>query len=960
MSKLNLNDLNPREFIIIKNARQNNLKNVSLALPQQQFIVFTGVSGSGKSSLAFDTIYAEGQRRYVESLSAYIRQFTGKIEKPEVDYIKGLSPAIAIQQKVNTSNPRSTVGTTTEIYDYLKLLYARIGRTISPKTGKEVKRHTVQDVVNFLHGFEEGTRAQILAPIVRHPGRDWKGELQIMMQKGFTRIEHDGKVFAIQEVLEVYDSPQDGETEAAAKLTTIGDKFLNESNLLIDRVKATEDDRENDSRVADSAQTAFFEGHGTCILEVFTGGSREGEKHGFNNRFEEDGIEFEEPSVNLFSFNNSFGACRTCEGFGSVIGVDEDKVVPDKTLSLYDDAVACWRGNKMSEWRDELIKLAPKLNFPIHRPYHELSDEERDILWNGKGNFEGIWGFFRYVESKLYKIQYRVMLARYKGRTKCYECHGTRLRKEAQWVKVAGHSLGDLVLMPVYRLKEFFDNIKLNATEQGIAKRLLVEIDSRLQFLLDVGLGYLTMNRASRTLSGGESQRIQLVTSLGSTLTGSLYILDEPSIGLHPADTHRLIRVLRRLQKLDNTVIVVEHDEEIMDEADYLVDMGPLAGEKGGDVVFEGTLEELRKSEDSLTGKYLSGRLEVPVPEKRRTLTHFLTVEGATKHNLKDVNALFPLNALTVVTGVSGSGKSTLVKDIIYEGLKNNAARTGTTSFKRITGPVERISGVEYVDQNPIGKSSRSNPVTYIKAFDGIRDLFSKQRLSQISGFMPAHFSFNVDGGRCDTCKGEGILTVEMQFMADIELLCEDCNGKRYKDEVLQVEYKGKSIADVLDLTVTEAVEYFQDENTIANAMQPLLDVGLGYLKLGQSSADLSGGEAQRIKLASFLTRSSNQEPLLFIFDEPTTGLHFHDINYLMQAFDALIERGHTIMVIEHNMDVIKRADWILDLGPGGGDKGGQLVFEGRPEELIEEEQSLTGKFLRPKLEKVGSVATEG
>ncbi|MEX0968216.1 MAG: excinuclease ABC subunit UvrA [Bacteroidia bacterium] len=943
-----LQDLDPREFILIKNARQNNLKNIDLAIPQKKLVVITGVSGSGKSSLAFDTLYAEGQRRYVESLSAYIRQFTGKINKPEVDYIKGLSPAIAIQQKVKTNNPRSTLGTTTEIYDYLKLLYARIGRTYSPVSEKEVKLHTVDNVLAYLKEQEEGMRVQILAPIITGPGRDLKKELSVILQKGFSRIAHKGKVYSIEDVISIFEADKSEAKLELAGLDIISKKFIQEAQLLIDRIVIKYEDRDNDSRIADSVQTAFFEGHGTCIIEL-NPSEDEPKQIEFSNRFEADGIEFEEPSANLFTFNNPFGACRSCEGFGMVIGIDEEKVIPDPSLSVYEDAVACWKGNKMSEWKDQLLKAASKANFPIHRPYNQLTADEKEALWKGTQYFDGIREFFRYIESKQYKIQYRVLLSRYKGKTKCPECEGTRLRKEASYVKINNVPITALVVKPVKDLHEFFDNLKLTKSEQDISRRILVEIKSRINFLLDVGLGYLTLNRASRTLSGGESQRIQLVTSLGSTLTGSMYILDEPSIGLHPRDTEKLITILQRLKKQENNVIVVEHDEDIMRAADYIIDIGPFAGRDGGKVIFEGDISSMENDPESLTGKYLTGELSIPLPAKRRDPDNFVEITGAHKYNLKHLDVRFPLEALTVVTGVSGSGKSTLVREIIHPALTQQAAG-GSKSFSTLSGSFRQITQVEYVDQNPIGKSSRSNPVTYLKAFDPIRELYSNQRLAKIHGFTPAFFSFNVDGGRCDVCSGEGIITLEMQFMADISLLCEKCNGKRYKEEVLQVTHKDKNIYDVLEMTVDEAIEFFDEVPQITSNMMPLRQVGLGYLKLGQSSANLSGGEAQRIKLASFLSKSNSQNHILFIFDEPTTGLHFHDIHHLLAAFNALIEKGHTVMVIEHNLEVMKCADWLIDLGPEGGEEGGYLVFQGKPEEILKETSSYTAQYLRKKL----------
>jgi excinuclease ABC subunit A len=949
MPELDIDTLNHRDFILVKNARQNNLKNLSVAIPQGKLVVITGVSGSGKSSLAFDTLYAEGQRRYVESLSAYIRQFMGKINKPAVDYIKGLSPAVAIQQKIITSNPRSTVGTTTEIYDYLRLLYARAGRTYSPISGKEVKRHTVGDVVNFVESLTEGWRIQVLSPILKNEKRNWQEELNIILQKGFTRIEVAGKVAKVEDVLHFL---QTGKTEEP-ELKDMGkkaEKHLDEALLLVDRLNVMPGDDDNRARLADSVQTAFFEGHGECIIEVFPAEGKPN-RHKFSDKFELDGITFEEPSVNLFTFNNPYGACKSCEGFGQVIGVDEDKVIPDKSLSVYEECVAAWRGEKMSEWKDWFIKAASKFDFPIHRAYKDLTQEQKDLLWKGNKDVEGILDFFKYVETKTYKIQYRVMLARYKGKTKCMECGGTRLRKEAAYVKLAGVPITELVDMPAGDLQNFFHTIKLSEKDAQVAKRLLTEINNRLDFLNDVGLGYLTLNRASRTLSGGESQRIQIVTSLGSNLTGALYILDEPSIGLHSRDTDRLIKVLKRLKTLGNTVIVVEHDEDIIKHADEIIDVGPNAGSQGGELVFQGTVPELLAEGNSLTAKYMRNEMKVEVPAKRRKWKHSIKIEGADKNNLKNIDVAVPLNILTVVTGVSGSGKSTFVREVLTPLLRDAVdKKTSKTATAKVEGDVKKISRVEYVDQDPIGKSSRSNPVTYLKAFDGIRDLFSKQPLSRARGYTPAYFSFNVEGGRCEVCKGEGFITVEMQFMADVEVECENCHGHRYKADLLEVTYKDKNIADVLNMTVHDAVDFFEGHKDIVNAILPLKKVGLDYLTLGQPSIHLSGGEAQRIKLASFLVKHNAPDPIFFIFDEPTTGLHFHDIHLLLESFQALVENGHTVLIIEHNMDVIKCADWIIDLGPEGGEAGGHLVFEGTPEELVKVKGSYTGQYLKEKL----------
>lgn len=938
-------NLDHRKYIIIKNASQNNLKNIDLAIPQNKFIVFTGVSGSGKSSLAFDTLYAEGQRRYIESLSSYIRQFLGKIEKPAVDYIKGLAPAVAIQQKVNTSNPRSTVGTTTEIYDYLKLLFARAGKIFAPETGNEVKRHTVTDIIDYFKKLPENSKARILSPIEKHAHRDWIEEFSVMLQKGFTRVVIENKTIKAEEIISFLKDESKNENIQNLNITS---SVIKNPYLLIDRVIA-KNDEENLSRIADSAQTAFFEGHGTCVIEVSEDEGQTKRKV-FSNKLEEDGMEFLEPSINLFTFNSPYGACKRCEGFGQTIGIDEDKVIPDKTLSVFEDAIACWKGEKMSEWKHHFISTSQHYDFPIHRPYNQLNDEQKDLLWNGKGAVKGINHFFRYLESKAYKIQYRVLTARYKGKTTCPECRGKRLRKEATYIKIDGKSIIDLVDLQISELYEFLRNLKLSKLDAAIAERIIEEILKRTEFLMDVGLSYLTINRPSNTLSGGESQRIQLVTTLGSNLTGALYILDEPSIGLHSRDNQRLIKVLKKLKGLGNTVIVVEHDEEIIKAADEIVDIGPFAGSEGGKIIFQGNQEELLRDRMSLTSKYLNGSLEIDKKERRKNAKNFIKIEGAFKHNLKSIDVTIPLKALTVVTGVSGSGKSTLVKEVLFPSLNKSSDKQtfDPKNCHRIEVPVSNLN-VEYVDQNPIGRSSRSNPVTYIKAFDGIRELFAAQPASRIHGYSPAHFSFNVEGGRCETCKGEGFITVEMQFMADIHLVCDACKGKRYKDDVLKILFKEKNISDVLEMTVKEAMEFFENEKSISNQLKPLQDVGLDYLKLGQPSTNLSGGEAQRIKLASFLTKSSSQDPVLFIFDEPTTGLHFHDIDKLLESFNALIENGHTVVVVEHNLDVIKNADWIIDLGKEGGKEGGNLIFQGKPEKIINEKESITGKFLKNK-----------
>lgn len=930
------------ESINIQGARVNNLKNISLDIPKNKLVVITGLSGSGKSSLAFDTIYAEGQRRYVESLSAYARQFLGRMTKPDVDLITGLSPAIAIEQKVNSSNPRSTVGTSTEIYEYLKLLYARIGRTFSPISGVEVKRHQINDVIDFILA-QKGSAVYILSPIILPDGRMIEEHLNILMQQGFNRLYIEDKIVRIEDFIKGknYDN-------------------INNVRILIDRMKINEKSSELVSQISDSVQTAFYEGNDSCIILVDRKdeeGHAHTQEHHFSSRFEADGISFELPTTHLFSFNNPYGACPKCEGFGSIIGIDPDLVIPDKSLSVYDSAVACWRGDKMSAWRDQLIRNARHFDFPIHKPYYELTKEQKDLLWKGNRYFGGIEDFFHEVESQSYKIQYRVMLSRYRGKTICPECNGLRLRKEASYVKIDGKSITELCEMPLSELKTFFDKITLTKTEHNIAERLLTEIKNRINFLVEVGLEYLTLNRAANTLSGGESQRINLATSLGSTLVGSTYILDEPSIGLHSRDTQRLIKVLRRLRDIGNTVIVVEHDEEIIRSADHIVDIGPYAGVNGGELVFEGDIEKMMKEGKSLTAKYLSKEKMIPVPERRRKWNNAIEFIGCSEHNLKNINVKIPLNVLTVVTGVSGSGKSTLVNDIIYKSLKKHFEGTSDKvgSFGKIQGSLMAIQNVEYINQNPIEKSSRSNPVTYVKAFDDIRLLFAEQKLAKNRNLKPGYFSFNVAGGRCDNCQGSGTLKVEMQFMADIYLKCDVCNGMRYKEEALEIKFKGKNISDILNMSIDEVIEFLSANKEgefktiierIITKMKPLQDVGLGYLQAGQPSSTLSGGEAQRIKLASFLMNGNNEKPTLFIFDEPTTGLHFHDINKLLKAFDALINNGHSLIVIEHDPDVIKVADWIIDLGPEGGDKGGELVFAGTPEELIKCKESYTAETL--------------
>ncbi|MFA9392568.1 MAG: excinuclease ABC subunit UvrA [Prolixibacteraceae bacterium] len=933
------NKINFPNHIHIKGARLHNLKNIELKIPRNQLVVITGVSGSGKSTLAFDTLYAEGQRRYVESLSSYARQFLGRIHKPEVDFIKGIPPAIAIEQKVNTRNPRSTVGTSTEIYDYLKLLYARIGQTISPISGQIVKKHDVSDVVDYILSFPENTRILLLTAFHTHHNRELEVEIGLLFQQGFTRLELNNEILNI---------------DSAETLEKIHghEKLL---NLVIDRISVSNDD-DTLSRMSDSVQSAFNEGHGLCIVKVFTENGIISES--FTHRYELDGIEFEEPSTNMFSFNNPVGACPTCEGYGKVIGIDEDLVIPNKMLSVYDNAIVCWRGEKMTEWKDQLINNASKFDFPIHKPYYELTEAQQELLWNGNKYFEGIRAFFKYIEEKSYKIQYRVLLARYRGKTTCPDCKGSRLKKEAAFVKVNGHSLHQLVMIPVVDLKKLFSEMSFPEHELKISDRLLKEINNRLDFLCDVGLGYLTLNRLSSTLSGGESQRINLATSLGSGLVGSLYILDEPSIGLHSRDTQRLIGVLKRLKELGNTVVVVEHDEEIMRTADLVIDIGPHAGTHGGEIMFIGDQKQLEEDSLSLTALYLSGKEKIAVPQKRRKWNNFIQITGARENNLKNIDVKIPLNVLTVITGVSGSGKSSLVKQVLYPALAKRFGAYGEQTGKhdKVDGDLHLIKAIEFVDQNPIGKSSRSNPVTYLKAYDEIRTLYSNQQSAKVLGLKPSHFSFNVDGGRCDECQGEGQIKVEMQFMADISLVCESCGGKRFKEDILDVTYCGKNIHDVLEMTVDEAIEFFgkSKENTekkIVKKMRPLQEVGLGYVHLGQSSSTLSGGESQRVKLASFLAKEKD-EHTLFIFDEPTTGLHFHDIRTLLKSFNALLERNHTILIVEHNLDVIKSADWIIDLGPEGGNMGGYVVKEGTPEQLMECKESYTAQALKEKIER--------
>lgn len=921
----------PKKNILIKGAALHNLKNLNAVIPRNKLVVITGLSGSGKSSLAFDTLYAEGQRRYVESLSSYARQFLGRLDKPKVEYIKGIAPAIAIEQKVNSTNPRSTVGTSTEIYDYLKLLYARAGRTYSPISGDEVKKDNVSDVIDYVKQQEEGTKLLLTTRLIVKGTREVKDQLAVLLQQGFTRITVDGDVHRIDD-------------------ESLDIKKKSEVKIVIDRI-IKRDDEDFLNRLADAVDTAFFEGKGICFIEHMDGSkSRE-----FSNKFELDGMEFLEPNVHFFSFNNPYGACPKCEGYGDVIGIDEDLVIPNSALSVYESAVFPWRGDSMSYYKDQLVKNASKFDFPIHRPWFELTAQQQQLVWDGNKYFTGLNDFFNELEAKAYKIQNRVMLSRYRGKTRCQVCKGARLRPEVSYVKVAGVSISDLVSMSIRDLRNFFQTLELNEHDQTIAKRLLIEIRNRLDFLSDVGLDYLTLNRKSNSLSGGESQRINLATSLGSSLVGSMYILDEPSIGLHPKDTQRLIKVLKNLRDLGNTVIVVEHDEEIMQAADEILDIGPEAGTHGGVLVAAGTLAEILKT-NSLTAQYLDGRMEIPLPRKRRTYKHYVDIKGARANNLKNIDVRFPLGVLTMVTGVSGSGKSTLVKQILYPAILKSLGGYGAKAgqFTAIEGKFENIKTVEFIDQNPIGRSSRSNPVTYVKAYDDIRDLFANQKLSKIRNYKSKHFSFNVDGGRCDTCKGDGEVTIEMQFMADVTLVCETCHGKRFKREVLEVNFEDKNIDDILTMTISDAIDFFNkhDQAKITRKLKPLADVGLGYVSLGQSSSTLSGGEAQRIKLASFLVKGTNADKTLFIFDEPTTGLHFHDINKLLDSFNALIDKGHSVIVIEHNMELIKCADYIVDLGPEGGINGGKLVASGTPEEVAKNKDSVTAPFILEKLEK--------
>lgn len=913
-------------FIEIKRARVHNLKNLSVNIPHGKLVVITGVSGSGKSSLAFDTVYAEGQRRFIESMSSYARQFLGKLNKPEADYIKGIAPSIAIQQKVITNNPRSTVGTTTEIYDYLKLLFARIGKTYSPKSGKEVKKHTSTDVINYLKSLPENSKIAVLCPI----DCDLK-KLDIIYKQGFTRVFYDNQFYLIEDLKELNNSK--------------------ELYLVVDRISTNFSDEDNLSRATDSVSIAFTEGKGNCGI------LNENNIEWFNNRFELDGIEFQEPNVHFFAFNNPFGACKTCEGYGMVLGIDEELVFPNRNLSVYEGAIAPWKGDSMGEYLKALTFNAKKFDFPIHRPIKELTKEQLQLLWTGNQYFEGLTSFFKFLETQTYKIQYRVMLSRYRGKTFCPECHGTRLRGDAANVKINGFSIQDVVLLSIEDAHSFFSNLELNEFDRTVSKRILPEIQQRLGFLKDVGLGYLTLNRAANSLSGGESQRINLATSLGSSLVGSVYVLDEPSIGLHPKDTERLITVLQRLKALGNTVIIVEHEEEVMKAADEIIDIGPKAGVFGGEVVFQGDFTQLKDAKNSLTAEYLTEKRVIPVPTKRRKSNNKITIEGARQHNLKNINVSIPLNSLVCITGVSGSGKSTLIRSILYPAVRKELGLSSDLVGKMdgISGDLKQIKNVEFIDQNPIGKSSRSNPITYVKAFDDVRELYSRQPIAKARGYKPGFFSFNVEGGRCEMCEGEGTITVGMQFMADVHLNCDACKGKRYKSETLEVEYRGKTIYDLLETSLEDALQFFKEgkdklDQKIVDKIQPLVDVGLGYLKVGQSSSTMSGGEAQRIKLASFLSKGTNAPSTLFIFDEPTTGLHFYDIEKLLIAFNALIDQGHSVVVIEHNTEVIKCADYIIDIGPVGGENGGNIQFEGNPEELVKLGENATARFLREKL----------
>jgi len=930
-----------RKQIEIKGANGNNLKNVDLIIPKNQLVVFTGVSGSGKSSITMDTLYAEGQRRYVESLSSYARQFLMRMKKPEVDYIKGICPAIAIEQRVSTRNARSTVGTLTEIYDFLRLLYARIGKTYSPISNKEVKRHQVSDVVDYIHSFKNGTKVQLFIPLSqKYKDRTLQTELNLLMQKGYSRVLFKKKLTQIEDVVSQNLLDLDKTVEAYAKSGI---------RILIDRFVVKKDDEENMKRIGDSVITAFQESEGACYIDII-----DKEEKYFNNRFELDGITFLDPTPQLFNFNSSFGACPKCEGYGRVMGIDEQKVVPNPSKSVYDGAIACWKGEKYGEWLKQFLREAHKFDFPVHTPFEELSKKERRLLWTGNDRFWGIDQFFAELQEKIYKIQNRVMLARYRGRTRCPNCEGGRLREEATYIKIDGMDITELVNKPISDLHQIFKNMKLDKSQANIAKRLLLEVNTRLEFMINVGLRYLTLDRLSSTLSGGETQRINLTRTLGSNLTSSMYILDEPSVGLHPRDSARLVKVLEKLRDLGNTVIVVEHEEDIIKAADYLIDIGPAAGIHGGEVVFAGPYKNIYKdAKQSLTTLYMNGKMNIPVPENRRKFSNSIRIKGAKENNLKNIDVTFPLNAFTVVTGVSGSGKTTLVKQIFHPAMQKALAAPyaiSPGSHDAIEGDIKRIDVVEMINQSAIGKSSRSNPATYVKAYDAIRSLFTSQQLAKIRGYKPKHFSFNVDGGRCETCSGDGEQVIEMQFLADIKLECEECKGKRFKREILEVQFNGKNIDDVLNLSVDEALEFFAEQKDIVSKIKALSDVGLGYIKLGQASSTLSGGEAQRIKLASFLGKERVKDKIFFIFDEPTTGLHFHDIRKLLEALNALVEKGHTVLVVEHNMEVIKCADWIIDLGPEGGENGGELLFEGIPEDLVKVKKSFTGQFLKEKL----------
>lgn len=934
MKNTSLDTIDTKKFIVIKGAHIHNLKHIDVAIPRNQFVVITGLSGSGKSSLAFDTLYAEGQRRYVESLSAYARQFLGRIDKPKVDYIKGISPAVAIEQKVNTVNARSTVGTSTEVYDYIKLLYSRIGKTFSPISGNEVKKHTVTDVIDEVKTFEINSKWLLLAPMYPVTNRTVEDQLKVALQQGYSRILYNNETIRLDEFLE--NLPKNIKED--------------EIEIIVDRL-VIKDDEDFYNRLADAIQTAFHEGKGQIYLQELSTNHRKS----YNNKFELDGVSFLEPNPHLFTFNNPYGACPTCNGFGNIIGIDADLVIPNSSLSVYENAIFPWRGESMSWYRDQLVNKAHHFDFPVHTPYYQLSDEQKELIWKGNKYFTGLTDFFKELEEKNYKIQNRVMLSRYRGKTKCTTCNGKRLRKEASYVYVGGKNIQELIDLPLAEVREFFNQLKLNTYEEQIAKRLLIEIQNRLSFLSNVGLDYLTLNRSSATLSGGESQRINLATSLGSSLVGSMYILDEPSIGLHSHDSEKLIGVLKQLKKLGNTVIVVEHDEDVMKAADQIIDIGPEAGSLGGELVAQGTFDEILKT-DTLTAKYLNGSLTIETPKIRRKFKNYIEIKGARENNLKNIDVIFPLECLTVISGVSGSGKSTLIKKILYPVLQKHITGIGEKpgEFTELSGSYKFLKHIEYVNQNPIGKSSRSNPVSYIKAYDDIRDIFSKQPLAKMRNYQPKHFSFNVEGGRCEVCKGDGTITVEMQFMADVHLECDACKGKRFKKEILEVQLDQKNIFDILELTVDEAVDFFTKNKNekILEKIKTLQEVGLGYVTLGQSSSTLSGGEAQRIKLATFLTKGASKDKGLFIFDEPTTGLHFHDVNKLLKSFQALIEKGHSVIVIEHNLDLIKSADYVIDMGPEGGNNGGYVVATGTPEEVAANQKSLTGKYLKDKLKK--------